>query len=223
VSIDPVWATLPGVSTHDGAYDDTYSDSFSDSYSDPYGGAHTDTDAFSDVDEEPLTRENKWHGGLDLGLLITRIALGGAMGAHGLQHVFGLFGGSGIDNFGRALRGLGFVVPTTLLPWIVGVAELAGGALVILGLFTPLGAAALLSVAADVVYAKFHGGFFEAGGKGYEFDLVLGALALSLLCSGAGRISLEVNTPWRRRPWTYGLFGFFLAAAGSAAVIVFFR
>lgn len=165
----------------------------------------------------------RWHGGLDFGLLILRLVLGGTMGAHGLQKVFGLFDGPGIAEFARALGGFGFTSQTTLLSWITGISELAGGALVIVGLFTPLGAAALLGVAANIVYAKFHGGFFMGEGKGFEYELLLGAVAFSLLFTGSGRIALDVNTPWRRKPMAFGLFGLLLAAAASVLVIVLFR
>jgi putative oxidoreductase len=185
---------------------------------------YADTSVLSGVNEDrPKYVESKWHGGLDLGLLLTRLALGATMGAHGLQHLFGLFGGPGIGGFARILGGYGYTGQTTLLSWIASLSEIVGSVLVILGLFTPLGAAALLGVAANVVYAKFHGGFFEGQGKGFEFELVLGVMALSLLCTGAGRISLDVNTPWRRRPWPFALLGFLLAAAASVAVIILFH
>jgi putative oxidoreductase len=178
-------------------------------------------------DRSSKTVETKWHGGLDLGLLILRIMLGGTMGAHGLQHLFGVFGGPGVAGFARVLDGFGFTSQTTLLSWITGIAEVGGGLLVILGLFTPLGAAALLGVTVNVVYAKFHGGFFlgrgNSPGGGFEFELVLSALSLALLFTGAGRVSLDVNTPWRRKPTPFGLLGLLLATAASVAVIMLFR
>ncbi|WP_297548535.1 DoxX family protein [Amycolatopsis sp.] len=167
--------------------------------------------------------ETKWHGGLDFGLLIMRVALGVTMGAHGLQHLFGLFGGPGIAGFARFLGSFGFTSQTTLLSWLTGISEVGGGALVIVGLFTPLGATALLGVAVNIVYAKWHGGFFEGQGGGFEFELLLGVVALTLLFTGAGRFSLDANTPWRRRPVPLGLLGVLLAAAVSVAVIVLFR
>jgi len=192
------------VSTHDNSYDST--------------------SVLSGVeDRSSKTVETKWHGGLDLGLLILRIMLGGTMGAHGLQHLFGVFGGPGLAGFARALDGFGFTSQTTLLSWITGIAEVGGGLLVILGLFTPLGAAALLGVTVNVVYAKFGGGFFQRQGRGFEFELLLAALSLVLLCTGAGRISLDANTPWRKKPWPFGLLGLLLAAAASSVVIVLFR
>ncbi|MGH3624530.1 MAG: hypothetical protein ACRDQ5_22545, partial [Sciscionella sp.] len=44
------------------------------------------------------------HAGIDFGLLVLRLAIGGTVGAHGLQKVFGLAGGQGIDGFTTTLR-----------------------------------------------------------------------------------------------------------------------
>ncbi len=180
------------------------------------------TTLMSDVQDEPAD-DGPRQGGLGFGLLVLRLVLGGTMGAHGLQHLFGLFGGQGISGFAHHLETMGFHKQTTLLSWITGISELAGGALVIIGFFTPLGAAALLSVAANAVYAKFRGGFFEGQGQGFEFELLLAATALSLLFTGAGPISLERNTPWRKRPLPLGLVSLLLAVAASVVVIVLTR
>jgi putative oxidoreductase len=188
-------------------------------HDDSYG----DTSVLSGVEDRPKPVETKWHGGIDIGLLILRVMLGGIMGAHGLQHLFGAFGGPGVGGFARVLSGFGYTSQTTLLSWITGISELAGGLLVIVGLFTPLGAAALLGVAANIVYAKFRGGFFERQGQGFEFELLLASVALTLLCTGSGRVALDANTPWRKKPWPFGLLGLLLAAAASVAVIVLFR
>jgi len=118
---------------------------------------------------------------------------------------------------------MGFHKQLTLLSWATGVSEVAGSALVIVGIFTPLGAAALLGVAASAVFAKFRGGFFVGQGQGFEFELLLAATAFSLLFTGAGTISLERNTPWRRRPLPLGLVSLLLAAAASVVVIVLTR
>ena len=162
-------------------------------------------------------------GGLGLGLLVLRLALGVTMGAHGLQHLFGLFGGPGISGFARVLETFGYHKQTTLLSWITGVTEVGGGVLLIVGLFTPLAAAGLLGVAANAVFAKFHGGFFTGQGQGFELELLLGAAALSLLFTGAGPISLERNTPWRKRPLPLGLVSLLLATAATVVVIILTR
>lgn len=165
----------------------------------------------------------RWHGGLDLGLLILRVALGGIMGAHGLQKIFGLFDGPGIDGFSQALGGFGFSSQTTLLAWITGLSEIGGGVLVILGLFTPLGAAALLGVAVSAVCVKFSSGFFMGQQSGFEYELLLAVAALVVLLTGSGRLALDVNTPWRRKPLPYALAGIVLAAIATVLVFLLFR
>jgi hypothetical protein len=42
-------------------------------------------------------------------------------------------------------------------------------------------------------------------------------------CPRLGRLALDVNTPWRRRPLPYGLAGFALAVVMSAITLVLFR
>ncbi len=182
------------------------------------------TSVISDVaepDNGPGPAETR--GGIDLGLLVLRVVLGVTMGAHGLQHLFGAFGGPGVGGFARVLGNFGYTTQTTLLSWITGISEVLGGALVLVGLFTPIGAAALLGVCANIVFVKFGGGFFQQSGQGFEFELLLGAASLTVLLAGAGRISLDVNTPWRKRPLSFGLIGLLLAAAASVVVIVLCR
>jgi putative oxidoreductase len=164
-----------------------------------------------------------WHGGLDLGLLILRLALGGTLGVHGVQKVFGLFGGPGIAEFSRILGDQGYVNHTELLSWITGIAEIAGGVLLILGLFTPIAAGALLGITGYAVYLKYSDGYFLGTGEGYEYHVMLAAVALALLFTGPGRVALDVNTPWRRRPVPFGIVGFVLAAGAAAAVYFVFR
>ncbi|WAL64352.1 DoxX family protein [Amycolatopsis cynarae] len=171
-------------------------------------------------------RAARWHGGLDFGLLILRIVLGGALGAHGLQKVFGLFSGPGIAEFARILAAHGYTSQTTALSWVAGVTEIVAGGLLVLGLFTPAAAGALLAITANVVYLEYRAGFFldsNAAGSGFEYHLVLGGIALALLFTGPGRISLDVNTPWRRRPVPFGFVGFVLAAGAMAIVLSLFR
>jgi putative oxidoreductase len=173
-----------------------------------------------DFGDEPSTR---WHGGLDFGLLIVRLALGGILGAHGLQKVFGTFHGPGAPEFARILADHGFTSQTTLLSWLGGIAEVAGSGLLILGLFTPAAAAMLVSVTATVVYLGYGNGFFLGTGDGFEYHLMLAATAFGLLFTGPGRLSLDVNTPWRRKPVPFAFLGVVLAGAAVTVVITLFR
>ncbi|MGQ0839761.1 DoxX family protein [Actinokineospora sp.] len=161
------------------------------------------------VEREPLA----WHVGADLGLLVLRVTLGALFLAHGLQKVFGLMQGPGIDGFAQVLGSLGYE-QTTLLSWVTGITELAGGALLILGLFTPAAAAAVLGVMANVIWVKVDTAAFAGA---VELETSYAAAAFALLFTGAGRISLDRNTPWLRRAPAFG-FVFLLLAAGLSVV-----
>jgi putative oxidoreductase len=161
-----------------------------------------------------------WTGGLDLGLLIIRLTLGGVFLSHGVQIVFGRLGGSGIDGFARGLSGLGYR-ETTTLAWVAGVTELAGAVLLIFGLFTPLAAAALLAIVINSILVKYSGGFFVQPNNpsGYEFDVLLGGMAAGLLFAGPGRIAIDKGTTWFRRPL---LFGTICLAVGVVAAVLIY-
>lgn len=168
-------------------------------------------------------REPQWHGGLSFGLLILRLVLGGTLGAHGVQKVFGLWGGPGIGEFSRILGDQGYTSQLTVLSWLGGVTEIAGGVLLIFGLFTPVAAAALLAVSANAVYLERDAWYFLTGSSAVEYHMVLGGIALALLFTGPGGISIDTNTPWRHRPVPFGIVGLVLAAAAVVAITYFFR
>ncbi|MGH3980512.1 MAG: DoxX family protein [Pseudonocardiaceae bacterium] len=150
-----------------------------------------------------------WNSGADLGLLVLRLVLGGTFIAHGCQKLFGLFGGPGVDGFARALRGFGYR-QADVLSVVTGVTELTGGSLVVLGLFTPLGAAGLLGIMVNTIALKWGNGFF-AGPGGFELDLALAAMAAALVLGGPGRVALDQGRAWSRHPvatgWTFLLIG----------------
>ena len=120
---------------------------------------------------------------MDIGLLILRLTIGLTLAAHGIQKLFGWFGGPGIDAVGQLFASLGFQ-PGRRHALIASLAETGGGTLLALGLLTPLAAAVLCSVmlvAAVSVHVKK--GFFVTSG-GYEYTLVLGVAALTLAFTG---------------------------------------
>lgn len=161
-----------------------------------------------------------WHGGADLGLLVLRIVVGGTFGVYGLQHLFRLFHGTGIDAFSKFLQATGYHYPT-VMAWVGGGAELVGGALLVLGLFTPAAAGAVLAVISNVIVLKWPLGFFDA--NGYQFQLVLAAAAFALLFAGPGRVSLDRPTPWYRHPVGTGFTFLIISAATSVCVLLFLR
>lgn len=123
-------------------------------------------------------------------LLIVRLYFGLGIAAHGAQKLFGWFGGKGIAGTGAAFGQIG-LRPGPLLALAAGLAEFAGGLLVALGLFGPVGPALVflvMTVATITVHA--HKGFF-ATGNGVEVPLLYAAGALLLAFIGPGPLSLD--------------------------------
>lgn len=174
-------------------------------------------DTFEDDDER---KPFGWTAGADIGLLVLRLALGGAFVVHGLQKVFGLFGGPGIDGFAQYLQSTGFR-EARILAWVTGVTELGGGALLILGLFTPLAAAGVLGVMANVIALKYRGGFFAP--NGVELEAAYAAMAFGVLFAGPGRAALDYNRSWFRHPLLSGFICLVIAAGATAATLYVFR
>jgi putative oxidoreductase len=93
---------------------------------------------------------------------------------------------------------------------MAGLAEAGGGILLALGFLTPVGAALGVSVMlVAAVTAHVKNGFFSSSG-GFEYNLVLGASALSIAFIGPGVASIDA------------LLGYSLSGAlwGSAAALV---
>jgi putative oxidoreductase len=127
---------------------------------------------------------------IDVGLLVLRLVLGVIFIGHGAQKLFGSFGGPHISGFAKMLGQLG-VKPAMPMAILAGLAEFVGGILVILGFLTPLAALALIVVMIVAVLAvHLKNGFFNTNG-GYEFNLALVGMTLTLLIAGAGAYSLD--------------------------------
>jgi putative oxidoreductase len=175
--------------------------------------------------DRPKRRELTWNRSADLGLLLLRFAVGGVMVAHGVQHVFGLWGGVGMTGLRNALTAFGFR-NVNVLAWVTALTELLGGAAVVLGLFTPLAAAGLLALMINAVLLKAVNGFFIAGPPGagsVELEVVLGLGAAALVLTGAGRIALENGRTWNRRPAPWGVLSLIVGVAAALAVYFLLR
>lgn len=120
-----------------------------------------------------------------------RIALGMIFIAHGAQKVFGAFGGSGLGKFIATAAPLG-LWPSWFWMGSAAFAELIGGVLVLLGLFTRIGAAAICAVMI-VVIAGIHWGNFFVQDRGMEFPFAMLCMAIMLLYTGGGKLSVDAN------------------------------
>ncbi|HVK20498.1 MAG TPA: DoxX family protein [Actinokineospora sp.] len=186
-----------------------------------YAGSGYDdaTTALTTEDDVAVREPHQWHFGADLGLLVLRVTLGALVVGHGLQKVFGIMQGPGINGFAQWLTSLGFE-QATLLAWVTGITELVSGSLLILGLFTPAAAAGVLGVIANAIWVQVD--IKEFAGA-VEKETLYAAAAFALLFAGAGKISLDRNTPWFRRAPAFGFIFLLLAAGLSVVTLVVMR
>jgi putative oxidoreductase len=127
---------------------------------------------------------------MNLALLALRLVVGLTLAAHGSQKLFGWFGGHGIEGTAAGYERLG-LRPGRVNALLAGLAECIGGLLLVLGLVTPLGAAALIGVmTVAVVTVHLRNGFFVSN-NGFEFNLVMVAAAFAVAGAGPGSWSLD--------------------------------
>ena len=127
---------------------------------------------------------------MDLALLVLRVVVGLLFAGHGAQKLFGAFGGGGLEGTAGMFDSIG-LRPGWLHARAAGTAEFGGGALLVLGLFTPFAAAALIAVmTAAVVTVHAPKGIWNTN-QGYEYNLVLAAVVFALSGIGAGSWSLD--------------------------------
>lgn len=153
------------------------------------------------------------------GLLVLHGWIGAVLLAHGLQKWF-QFGVGGTAGY---LESIGLRRAPRLMAVAVIATETVGGALVLLGLVTPLGA---LLVAGTMLVASrtdHRGKGFWIPAPGSEYVLTQFAAAIALTATGPGRYSidralgLDLHGPW----YAAGVAA--LAGVGAALVIALFR
>jgi putative oxidoreductase len=131
----------------------------------------------------------------DVVSLILRLFLGVVFFPHGMQKLFGWFGGYGFSGT------LGFFTGTMGIPVIFAVLAILAEGLGSLGLLTglltrvaALGITVTMTVAALMVHLK--NGFFmnwdgKQPGEGFEFHLLAIAIGIALIIRGGGKWSVD--------------------------------
>lgn len=120
----------------------------------------------------------------DLAPFLLRVVVGIIFIMHGYQKLTG-----GVEGVTAFLGGLGFPLPALFAVLLIA-AELGGGILLVLGVFTHW-VAKILAVVALVALVTVHlqNGFFLPGG--YEFILLILVATVSLVITGPGRYALD--------------------------------
>lgn len=164
-------------------------------------------------------------GTQDLGLMLLRVGLGALLIAHGLQKAFGWWGGSGLGGFEQSLADLGYQ-HANILTYVGAGAQIGAGVLLVLGLFTPLAAAAALAylingLLASVSAQPDHGYFPFFLPSGHEYQVTLIVLAAALTLTGPGRYGFDAGRGWARRPFIGSFIALLVGIGAGIAVWVF--
>lgn len=127
--------------------------------------------------------------------LILRLALGLVFLPHGLQKVFGWFGGYGFEqtvNFFTTQMGFPIVIP-----YLVIVSEFLGALGLIFGFMVRLSAAGIFYVMLGAVVTVHWGNNFfmnwsgNQSGEGFEYHILAMAMATVLVLTGGGKFSID--------------------------------
>jgi putative oxidoreductase len=126
-----------------------------------------------------------------------RLSLGAVFVAHGAQKVFGSFNGPGWAKWTEMSQAVpfSFMQPTRVWLAAAALSELIGGALVLVGLLTRVGAFLLICTMLTAIKLLWPAFFAPTG---IELPVVLLGSALALLIGGGGQLSIDRMISARR-------------------------
>ena len=126
---------------------------------------------------------------------VPRVILGCVMFPHGVQKLFGWFGGFGFTNT------MTYFTETAGLPWIIAFLIIMGESLgslgLIVGFFTRLSAFGLICIMVGAIITVhipnglFMNWFGKNAGEGFEYHLLVIGMSIPLLISGGGKYSVD--------------------------------
>ena len=169
-------------------------------------------------------REVGRRGTQHLGLLILRVGLGVVLAAHGLQKLFGWWGGTGVTAFRNSLSDVGYQ-HADILAYVSAGGETVAGVLLVLGLFTPLAAAGALAFLINgmlaTLSAKPHSHSFSYFlPDGHEYQITLIVMAVAVILAGPGRYGLDAGRGWAHRPFIGSFVALLVGIAAGVGVWV---
>ena len=177
----------------------------------------------SGEDNEELSAVGR-RGTQHLGLLILRVGLGVALGAHGLQKLFGWWGGPGLSGFKNSLSDVGYQ-HADVLSYVSAGGEVVAAVLLVLGLFTPVAAAGALAFLINGLLASIsvrpHSHTFAYFlPDGHEYQITLIVVAAAVILSGPGRYGLDAGRGWAYRPFIGSFVALICGIAAGVGVWV---
>jgi putative oxidoreductase len=149
---------------------------------------------------------------VDTALLLARLVLAGVFLAHGINHIFG---GGKIAGTARWFDSLG-MRPGIVHAWFASLTEVGAGALLILGLLTPVACAGVVGVmlVAWITNHLKNGFFIFRPGEGWEYVMTLTVVGVVVGTLGPGNWSIDGHVHALNMLW--GWPGFAIALGGGA-------
>lgn len=123
----------------------------------------------------------------NFGLLLLRLVVGPVFAFHGYAKIFR---GGRLDGTARWFDGMG-MRPGKVHARAAAFGELATGVCITLGLLTPFAGMGLVGLMAVAVWTVHKGSGLLVTKNGWEYNLVLGAIGVTLATVGAGQWSVD--------------------------------
>lgn len=123
--------------------------------------------------------------------LVLRLALGSVFVGHGAQKLFGWWGGGGLQATAQYFENNLGLSPGMLHASLAAGGEFFGGILILLGLATRLAAAQAAIIMVVAIWTAHRSAFFLPAGM--EYALVLLLIAVSLVLTGGGALSIDAH------------------------------
>ncbi|WP_245634633.1 DoxX family protein [Janibacter limosus] len=152
---------------------------------------------------------------MDAALLLVRVVVGVTMILHGVNH---WIGGGKIAGTAGWFEGLG-LRHGVLQAWASVVTEIGAGVLLVLGLFTPLACAAVVSVMLVAAFLAHRKNGFFVMRDGYEYVLLLAAVCVALGILGPGLLSVDSAFDIEVAGWPGGAISLGVGVVATVALL----
>ncbi|GAF43628.1 DoxX family protein [Rhodococcus wratislaviensis] len=156
------------------------------------------------------------------GILLLRLVVGFVIAAHGYNK---FFGGGRIPGTAGWFDSIG-MRPGLLHARLAATTEIGAGILLAMGLLTPFAGAAIVALMLVAGYTVHRGSGFFVNANGWEYNVVLAVVGVSVSITGAGRWSIDnlVGIDHTLSGWPGFAISVVLGLiAGIAQLALFFR